>query len=49
MASVFNKICDIKNDVKRNSFDWSHDNNFTTDLGRITPVFTEEEELLSLL
>ena len=41
MASVFNKIGDVKNDVKRNSFDWSHDNNFTTDLGRITPVFTE--------
>lgn len=41
MASVFNKIGDTKNDVKRNSFDWSHDNNFTTDLGRITPVFTE--------
>lgn len=41
MASVFNKIGDIKNDVKQNSFDWSHDNNFTTDLGRVTPVFTE--------
>ena len=41
MASVFNKIGDIKNDVKRNSFDWSHDNNLTTDLGRITPVFPE--------
>nr|DAT95575.1 MAG TPA: Major capsid protein [Microviridae sp.] len=41
MASVFNKIGDVRNDVKRNSFDWSHDNNFTTDLGRITPVFTE--------
>ena len=41
MASVFNKIGDVKNDVKRNSFDWSHDNNFTTDLGRITPIFTE--------
>nr|DAU23403.1 MAG TPA: Major capsid protein [Microviridae sp.] len=41
MANVFNKIGDVKNDVKRNSFDWSHDNNFTTDLGRITPVFTE--------
>ena len=41
MANVFNKIADIKNSVKRNSFDWSHDNNFTTDLGRITPVFTE--------
>lgn len=41
MANVFNKIADVKNNVKRNSFDWSHDNNFTTDLGRITPVFTE--------
>lgn len=41
MSSVFNKIGDVKNEVKRNSFDWSHDNNFTTDLGRITPVFTE--------
>lgn len=41
MANVFNKIGDIRNSVKRNSFDWSHDNNFTTDLGRITPVFTE--------
>lgn len=41
MSSVFNKIGDIKNNVKQNSFDWSHDNNFTTDLGRITPVFTE--------
>lgn len=41
MANVFNKIADVENNVKRNSFDWSHDNNFTTDLGRITPVFTE--------
>lgn len=40
-SNVFNKIADIKNDVKRNSFDWSHDNNLTTDLGRITPVFCE--------
>lgn len=41
MANVFNKIGDIKNSLKRNSFDWSHDNNFTTDIGRITPVFCE--------
>jgi len=41
MSNVFKKIGDIKNDVKTNAFDWSHDNNFTTDLGRITPVFTE--------
>lgn len=37
--NVFDKIGDIKNDVKRNNFDWSHDNNFTTGLGRIIPVF----------
>lgn len=41
MTNVFNKIGDIKNSLKRNSFDWSHDNNFTTDIGRITPVFCE--------
>ena len=39
MANVFDKIGDIRNDVKRNNFDWSHDNNFTTGLGRIIPVF----------
>ena len=39
MESVFNKNQDIKNDVRQNKFDWSHDNNFTTELGRITPIF----------
>ena len=39
--NVFDKIGDIKNNVRRNNFDWSHDNNFTTGLGRITPVFCE--------
>ena len=29
MANVFDKVGDIRNDVKRNNFDWSHDNNFT--------------------
>ena len=41
MESVFNKNQDIKNDVRQNKFDWSHDNNFTTELGRITPIFCE--------
>ena len=41
MASVFDKIGDIRNDVRRNNFDWSHTNNFTTAFGRITPVFCE--------
>lgn len=39
--NVFDKIGDIKNDVKRNTFDWSHDNNLTLKLGKIVPVFCE--------
>lgn len=39
--NVFEQIGDIRNNVNRSTFDWSHDNNFTTELGRITPVFTE--------
>lgn len=42
MANVFDKIGDIKNNVNRSSFDWSHANNLTTGLGRITPIFCEE-------
>ena len=39
--NVFDKIGDIKNNVNRSAFDWSHDNNFSTGLGRIIPVFCE--------
>lgn len=39
--NVFDKIGDIKNQVRQNSFDWTHDNNFTTEIGRITPVFCD--------
>lgn len=42
MANVFDKIGDIKNNVNRSSFDWSHANNLTTGIGRITPIFCEE-------
>lgn len=42
MANVFDKIGDIKNDVRRSAFDWSHANNFTTGIGRITPIFCEQ-------
>ena len=42
MANVFDKIGDIKNNIRRNNFDWSHDNNFTTGLGRIIPVFCQQ-------
>lgn len=41
MANVFDKIGDIKNNVNRNSFDWTKTNNFTTAFGRITPVYCE--------
>lgn len=39
--SVFNDTFDTNNDVKVNSFDWSHANNLSTDTGRITPCFCE--------
>ena len=42
MKNVFESIGDIKNDIRRNNFDWSHDNNFTTGFGRLTPVFCEQ-------
>nr|DAP30378.1 MAG TPA: Major capsid protein [Microviridae sp.] len=39
--NVFDQIGDIRNDIKRNNFDWSKTVNFTTALGRITPVYCE--------
>lgn len=41
MANVFDKIGDIRNDVRQNSYDWTHDNNLTTQIGRITPIFCD--------
>lgn len=40
--NVFDKIADIQNSINRNNYDWSHDNNFTTAFGRVTPVFCQE-------
>lgn len=40
--NVFDKIGDIRNNVNRSTFDWSHANNVTTGIGRITPIFCEE-------
>lgn len=42
MSNVFDKIGDIRNNVNRSTFDWSHANNITTGIGRITPIFCEE-------
>lgn len=39
--SVFDKVGDIRNNINRSTFDWSHTNNFTTGFGRITPVLCE--------
>jgi hypothetical protein len=39
--NVFDATFDANNRIDVNSFDWSHVNNFTTDFGRITPVFCE--------
>lgn len=39
--NVFTRTPKEKNQIKKNTFDWSHANNFTTGIGRITPVFTE--------
>ena len=39
--NVFEKIGDIKNNINRSTFDWSHTNNFTTGFGRLTPVLCE--------
>lgn len=41
MANVFDDVSKVRNSVKRNNFDWSHANNLTTDIGRITPISAE--------
>lgn len=41
MANVFDDVSKVRNSVKRNNFDWSHANNLTTDIGRITPIMAE--------
>lgn len=39
--NIFDATFDANNRINVNSFDWSHVNNFTTNFGRITPVFCE--------
>ena len=38
---AFDATLDVNNEIKVNNFDWSHANNLTTQLGRVTPVFCE--------
>lgn len=38
---AFDTTLDVNNEIKVNNFDWSHANNLTTQIGRVTPVFCE--------
>lgn len=38
---AFDATLDVNNEIKVNNFDWSHANNLTTQVGRVTPVFCE--------
>lgn len=39
--NIFDATLDVDNDIKVNNFDWSHANNLTTQIGRITPIFCD--------
>jgi len=39
--SIFDATLDPNNNVKVNNFDWSHANNLTTQIGRVTPIFCD--------
>lgn len=36
MANIWNATLEPNNNVKQNAFDWTHVNNLTTQIGRIT-------------
>ena len=38
---AYDATLDVNNEIKVNNFDWSHANNLTTQIGRVTPVFCE--------
>lgn len=39
--NIWNATLDVDNSVKQNPFDWTHTNNLTTQIGRITPVYCD--------
>ena len=41
MANIWNATLEPNNNVKQNVFDWTHVNNLTTQIGRITPIQCE--------
>lgn len=42
MANPFKQIPDVKSDLKKHNYDWSHTYNFTANMGKIIPVFCEQ-------
>ena len=38
---AFDATLDVNNEIKVNNFDWSHANNLTTQIGRVTPIFCD--------
>nr|DAE90146.1 MAG TPA: Major capsid protein [Microviridae sp.] len=41
MANIWNATLQPNNNIKQNTFDWTHINNLTTQIGRITPIQCE--------
>lgn len=41
MANIWDATLEPDNNVKQNTFDWTHVNNLTTQIGRITPIQCE--------
>ena len=41
MANIWNATLEPNNNIKQNTFDWTHVNNLTTQIGRITPIQCE--------
>ena len=39
--NVLDATLDVNNEIKVNTFDWSHANNLTTQIGRVTLIFCE--------
>ena len=39
--NIFDATLDVNNEIKVNTFDWSHANNLTTQIGRVTPIFCD--------
>ena len=43
--NVFDATLDVNNEIKVNTFDWSHVNNLTTQIGRVTPFIVTGKQI----